>query len=477
MKRSSRRPSRGPSTALFAMAVGAVALVAYIFSSPAAGPAPSGPARTSTVRPVADGTKAFAHVAFLASDELKGRKAGTPEYRRAAEYVAAEMQKIGLKPGGDNGTWFQEVPFKAWTDFVQPIRLEILKPARRVYFPGRERDFAPVRGTGSGTVRGGLVFAGYGVVSEKDNWNDYAALDVKGKIVLVMPDLPEPLGTDARADWSFSQKVKTAAEKGAVGLIEMDLPAPGDAAPQPGQRRPRPGMLTPGQCPDGFVVMRAGRNFLSDAFYLVEKSWRDLVSKTLRLKRSFTLDLGAEIEMEAHYIAEDRVAPNVIGILPGTDPKLKAEALIMGGHLDHLGVGVDGWIYPGADDNAASAAVVLETARALAAAGFRPARTIVFCSWAGEEVGLVGSRYYTEHPVVPLDKTALYMNIDMVGTGDDDLLVGGMTEFAELFEIVKRGLDPQTIAKLRPRPNYRGSDHTSFWERTSRPSACAPARS
>ncbi len=301
MKRSSRRPSRGPSTALFAMAVGAVALVAYIFSSPAAGPAPSGPARTSTVRPVADGTKAFAHVAFLASDELKGRKAGTPEYRRAAEYVAAEMQKIGLKPGGDNGTWFQEVPFKAWTDFVQPIRLEILKPARRVYFPGRERDFAPVRGTGSGTVRGGLVFAGYGVVSEKDNWNDYAALDVKGKIVLVMPDLPEPLGTDARADWSFSQKVKTAAEKGAVGLIEMDLPAPGDAAPQPGQRRPRPGMLTPGQCPDGFVVMRAGRNFLSDAFYLVEKSWRDLVSKTLRLKRSFTLDLGAEIEMEAHY--------------------------------------------------------------------------------------------------------------------------------------------------------------------------------
>jgi membrane dipeptidase len=463
MKRSSRRPSRGPSTALFAMAVGAVALVAYIFSSPAAGPAPSGPARTSTVRPVADGTKAFAHVAFLASDELKGRKAGMPEYRRAAEYVAAEMQKIGLKPGGDNGTWFQEVPFKAWTDFVQPIRLEILKPARRVYFPGRERDFAPVRGTGSGTVRGGLVFAGYGVVSEKDNWNDYAALDVKGKIVLVMPDLPEPLGTDARADWSFSQKVKTAAEKGAVGLIEMDLPAPGDAAPQPGQRRPRPGMLTPGQCPDGFVVMRAGRNFLSDAFYLVEKSWRDLVSKTLRLKRSFTLDLGAEIEMEAHYIAEDRVAPNVIGILPGTDPKLKAEALIMGGHLDHLGVGVDGWIYPGADDNAASAAVVLETARALAAAGFRPARTIVFCSWAGEEVGLVGSRYYTEHPVVPLDKTALYMNIDMVGTGDDDLMVGGMTEFAELFEIVKRGLDPQTIAKLRPRPNYRGSDHTSFW--------------
>ena len=102
-------------------------------------------------------------------------------------------------------------------------------------------------------------------------------------------------------------------------------------------------------------------------------------------------------------------------------------------------------------------------ARALTAAGFKPARTIVFCAWAGEELGLQGSRYYTEHPVIPLDKTALYMNMDMVGTGDSDLLVGGMTEFAELFEIVKRGLDTDTIAKLKPRPNYRGSDHTSFW--------------
>lgn len=466
MTRKSSRSSRGPSAALFALAVGGVALVAYLFSSPGPGPAGAGGARPASLRPTADGAKAFAHIAVLASDEFKGRKAGTPEYRRAAEYVAAEMRKIGLRPGGDNGTWFQEVPFKAWTDFEQPIRLEILKPARRVYFAGRERDFTPVRGTGSGAVRGGLVFAGYGVVADKDRWNDYAALDVKGKIVLVLPDTPESLSPEAKAAWTLSQKVRTAAEKGAVGLIEMDLSTPGESrqpGAAPGPRRMRPGTLTPGQCPAGFVVLRAGRDFLSDAFYLVKKSWRDLVSKTLRLKRSFTLDLGAEAEMEAHFVAEDRTAPNVIGVLPGTDPKLKGEALVIGGHLDHLGVGIDGWIYPGADDNATSAATVLETARALVAAKFKPARTIVFGAWAGEELGLQGSRYYTEHPVIPLDKTALYMNIDMVGTGDSDLLVGGMTEFAELFAIVKRGLDPATIARLRPRPNYRGSDHTSFW--------------
>jgi membrane dipeptidase len=422
-----------------------------------------GAKRKVVPRAMPDGQKAFAHIKVLASDEFQGRKSGTPEYRKAAEYVAAEMEKAGLKPGGENGTWFQEVPFKNWTNFEQPVRLEVVSPERRVYFAGRGRDFTPVSGTGSGTVKGGLVFAGYGVVSEKDGWNDYAALEVKGKIVLVMPDLPASLGNDAKNEWSFEKKVKTAAAKGALGLIEMDLTAPREqAGPQAGPRS-RPGFLLPGQCPAGFVVMRAGRDFLSDVFYLVEKSWRDMVSKTLRLKKSVTADLGATVEMEAHFVSGERTAPNVVGILPGNDPKLKGEALVIGGHLDHLGVGVDGWIYPGADDNATSTAVILETARALAAAGYKPGRTIVFGAWAGEELGLQGSRYYTEHPVIPLEKTALYMNIDMVGTGDSDLLVGGMTEFAELYEVVKRGLDADTIKKLRPRPNYRGSDHTSFW--------------
>jgi membrane dipeptidase len=457
MKRTAPRPS----LPMFALFVSLAALAGYLTLSPGMASPTAGAPRRAALRPTADGARAFAHIQVLASNDFKGRKAGTPEYRKAAEYVAAEMAKAGLKPGGDNGTWFQEVPFKNWSDFEQPVRLEILSPQHRVYFAGRGRDFAPLNGTGSGRVRGGLVFAGYGVEAAKDGWDDYAALDVKGRIVVLMPDLPASLGNEAKADWTFEKKVRTAAGKGAVGLIEMDLSVPGEPR-QPGQRR-RPGMLRPGQCPEGFVVVRAGRDFLDDAFYLVGRSWRDLVSKTLRLKKPFPLDLGVEAEMEAHFVSGDRTAPNVVGIMPGTDPKLKNEAIVIGGHLDHLGVGIDGWVYPGADDDATSAATILETARALRDAGFKPARTIVFGSWAGEELGLQGSRWYTEHPVIPLDKTALYMNIDMVGTGDSDLLVGGMTEFAELYEIVKKGLDPQTIAMLKPRPNYRGSDHTSFW--------------
>ena len=95
----------------------------------------------------ADGQKAYEHVRYLAGDEFKGRKSGTPEYAKAADYVAAKMKEIGLRPGGENGTWFQEVPFKSWTNYEPPTRLEITSPQRRVYFAGRGRDFVPVSGT------------------------------------------------------------------------------------------------------------------------------------------------------------------------------------------------------------------------------------------------------------------------------------------------------------------------------------------
>ena len=426
-----------------------------LFLSLAAGAA--SPTQPKTTRP--DGDRALEHVKYLASDAMRGRKSATPEYRQAADYVAAKMKEYGLRPGGENGTWFQEVPFKNWTDFEQPLRLEVLSPQRRVYFPGRGRDFTPVNGTGSGVSKGPLIFAGYGVVSEKSKWNDFDGLDPKGKILLFLPESPPLLDEAEKKEWSLEKKIIMAREKGAIGIIEMDLSEPG----QPPVRRPASSSLKPGTCPKDFVVLRAGRHFLDVIFYLSKKSWKDLVSRTLRLKKSQTAPLDASVEMEAHFIQEDRKSVNVIGVLPGSDPKLKGEIVMMGGHLDHLGVGLDGFIYPGADDNATSIAVSLETARALIASGFKPARTLVFAAWAGEEMGAIGSRYYTEHPLFPIAKTVLYMNIDMVGTGDSDLYVGGMYEYGQLYDLIKAKMDAATKQKLRYRLNYRGSDHTSFW--------------
>jgi len=417
----------------------------------------------STSRPTLhpDGFKAYAHVRNLAADAFKGRKAGTLEYQRAAEYVAAKMKECGLTPGGERGTYFQTVPFKSWSNFDLPVRLELLSPRHFSYRAGRTRDFVPVAGTGSGVARGRLAFAGYGIVQDQPPWNDYSGLDAKGKILIILPDAPRTWEPDARRLWTLERKVKLARDKGAVGLIEMDLAEPG----QPPIARTAPANVGSGVCPPGFVVLRAGRNFLDDAFYASRSSWRDRVSKILRLGGPRSNVLEATAVIEAHFIREERSAPNVIGVLPGSDPKLKSEGIVMGGHLDHLGVGLDGFVYPGADDNATSVGVTLETARTLVASGFKPARTIVFAAWAGEEQGAVGSRYYTEHPVLPLDKTVLYMNIDMVGTGDTDLYVGGMYEYGRLFEVVKAGLDPDMIHKLHYRLNYRGSDHTSFWNK------------
>jgi len=410
-----------------------------------------------------DGQKALSHVLFLASDAMKGRRSGTPEYEKAAAYVAAKMKEYGLQPGGNKGSYFQQVPFKNWTGFEPPTRLEIVSPQRRVYFAGRERDFQPIPGTGSGIVRAEPVFAGYGVTADKISWDDYKDLNVKGKFVLVMPDGPKALEEPARKDWTLFKKLKLAAEKGAAGLIEMDLSDP--QHPSLDFRR-RFAQLTPGTCPAGFIVLRAGRNFLDDLFYVGRRSWRDAVSKTLRLGKPFHLTLdGVIIEAEAHFVAGERRAPNVLGILPGADRRLKNEAIIIGGHLDHLGVGLDGFIDNGADDDAASAAVLLEAARVLAARRFMPRRTIIFASWAGEELGLVGSRYYTEHPLIPLDRTAAYLNIDMVGLGDSDLWVGGMYEYGRFFDILKRGLSEELRGKLHSRQSYRGSDHTSFWNK------------
>lgn len=403
-----------------------------------------------------DGKKALEHVRILADDTMEGRRSGTPGYQKAAEYVAEKMAEYGLKPAAKQKSYFQQVVFKNWQNFEQPIRLEIIKPEHRRYYAGYSRDYMPVRGTGSGKVRAQPVFAGYGIHADSLGWNDYTDLDVKGKIVMMLPSVPDSLGDDAKKVFTMNQKVKTAVEQGASGVMWMDV--------VPMRRRwSRRPPIEKETCPDGFVVMSVKKSIIDDLFYLCNQSWRDLVSRTIREQKSYTTSLDATIEMEAHFTLIDSLtAPNVIGVIPGRDRKLKKEVIILGGHLDHLGVGVDGFVYNGADDDAGSAGVLLEMARVFQANKFRPARTVVFASWAGEELGLVGSRYYTNNPLYPLDKTVVYMNMDMVATGDSDLYVGGMWEFSDFYDIVREALDDETEAKLRYRLNYRGSDHSAF---------------
>ena len=402
-----------------------------------------------------DRQKAMEHIRYLASDEMKGRKSASPEYQKAAEYVAGKMKEYGLKPGGDNGTYFQNVEFKNWRNFEPPTRLDILQPKSIKFIPGRNADFSPLNGTGSGTARGYLVFAGYGLVSDKNNWDDYKDLDVKGKIVLLLPETPDFLLDLTVEEKSMETKIQAAVKREAVGIIFMNI---GERMRSP---RQKPGDKTE-TWPDDFLILSANSQVLDRFFYMDNLSWRTLVSRTLREKKSYTTELNIEVEMEAHFTQEDRTAPNVIGILPGKHPNLKDECIILGGHLDHLGISLDGLINNGADDNASAVAVILELARIFNLNHFQPDRSLVFAAWAGEEMGLVGSRFYTEHPKFPLEKTAVYMNIDMVGCGDEDLFVGGMWEFSDLYDLIKQNMSENLKEKLQYRLNYRGSDHSSF---------------
>jgi len=402
-----------------------------------------------------DKNLAMEHVRFLASDDLKGRKSGTPEYITAAEYVAEKMKAYGLEPAGETGSYFQQVEFKNWRHFEAPARLEVIFPEHRIYTAGRGRDFLPNSGTGSGIIKGNLVFAGYGLVSEKYQWDDYKEIDVKNKIVLILPGAPDFLKDFPKKDSTLDQKAKTAVEKGASGIVFMNVDESLGG-------RSYFGGLKKDTCPEGFVVLTAEPHVLDELFYMVDSSWRMMVSRTLREKKSITLEMDAAVEMEAHHIWDDRTAPSVLGLLPGQDPELKNEFIIIGGHLDHLGVGLNGEIYNGADDNAASVAVILELARAMNEGGFVSDRSIIFAAWAGEEIGLVGSRYYAKNPLYPLEKTVVYMNMDMIGCGDGDLYVGGMWEFSDFFDLLKANLSEGLKEKLRYRIDYRGSDHSAF---------------
>lgn len=402
-----------------------------------------------------DGDRAFAHTRHLASDELRGRKSGTEEYRRAAAYVADVMKDLGLQPAGPDGSYFQDVELKDWVHFEPGTRLELISPRSYVFTPGRRFDFVPNLGTGRGRSRGELTFVGYGLDAAKAGWNDYRDVDVRNRIVALLPGAPEFLEGLGETETSTERKIRSALERGAAGVLFV---VPDDVL--------RSNVLqgtSRGVCPDGFVVMTAKSHVLDRMFDRTGLSWRTQLSRSLRDRKPYPINAdGLILEMEAHPIWEDRTAPNVIGVLPGTDPDLKDEIILVGGHLDHIGFDYDGTIYNGADDNAASVGVILEMARVLLERGFEPSRTLVFAAWAAEEMGLRGSRHYVANPLFPLEKTAVYINLDMVGAGSDTLVVGGMWEFSEFFGLIKSRISPRFQDRLRARYDYRGSDHVAF---------------
>ncbi len=359
------------------------------------------------------------HVVFLSSDHLGGRLPGTDGYRLAAEAAAEHFADLGLKPGGDDG-YFQTLPIEANEVVGRPVFA--LTDSHEAYTLGEDYVF---RGfTGQGDISAPVVFCGYGLSFPDRRYDDYAQVDVAGKIVLVFKQgpgwqLPDDEGWQGYSD--PRPKAKTAAAHGALAVLMVSRP--NDKNPQP--------LIGSVMHGDGEHVHRIPQLQVSQevAADLLKKAGLDLSELQARIDDNqvpASVELGTEVGLKV----ETRYQPNaetwnVVGILPGSSLDIRTEVLILGAHLDHVGVQADQALFPGANDNASGAAAIMEIAEAFVRAGKSPSRTVVFILFSGEEQGLIGSKYYADHPVHPLNSTVAMMNFDCVAHGDSIRVGGG----------------------------------------------------
>lgn len=473
-----------------------LALAAGTFAQQAA-PASSGAPNIDRLR---------ATVTYLASDTLEGRRTGTPGADAAATYIATEMQRLGLKTAPPTGKKSSDPMAKYQQLFPYVAGVELGKGNSLSYDLGASElqrvrvgtDWMPLGFSSNATVEASpVVFVGYGLTVSELKYDDYAGADVKGKIVIALAGVPDgdnPHGqfagyTDTR--W----KAIAAKDKGARALVliatepkftddrltalrydnmggEAGLPVIGIS------QETAVSILKP-----GFPALTVAAGTPALAQQLVPQKAGETNQPTLIKDRRLALTTD---------VTRTNVsAKNIVGVLEGSDPKLKSEVIVIGAHYDHLGRGGEGSLAPrsgdihhGADDNASGVAGMLELARIFSAERKSTRRTIVFIAFSGEEEGLIGSNYYVNHPLLPLAQTVAMINMDMIGRlKDGKLTVGGIgtsSDFRSLVtdanivkELVKKGQggapDEFTAHDLfnlaLSEDGFGPSDHSSFYSK------------
>jgi aminopeptidase YwaD len=407
----------------------------------------------------------------LAGPAMDGRAAGTPGADRAAAYVAGHFQRIGLKPLGDQGTYFQRFPVLTR---VRPGPDNTLRVAAggqaRAFVPGT--DFLPFAFSDDGDVRGEAVFAGYGITAPPLGYDDYAGLDVQGKVVLVMTGEPQeqnPAGPfRASEHFHYSElrhKILNAREHGAAAIVVVEQPGRPQDAPHPLR----------GTTPAWGIVAMSATRAVAEA--LLAPLGLGLAGLQAEIDRALTPRsralAGVTAELRVRLLRERGETANVVGLLPGTDATLRDEAVVVGAHYDHLGRGnpasLDpthaGDIHPGADDNASGTAAVVGLAEAFARSG-GARRSLVFVAFSGEEIGLLGSTHYVRHAPVPLERTVAMVNFDMVGRlRDDKLHVMGVDTGRGLRALVEQAAAGLGLTLALRGDGVAPSDHTPFLSR------------
>jgi len=399
-------------------------------------------------------------VAELSHRKYGGRQAGTPGYRDAAHFVAAEFAKSGLEPGV-NGSFFQELEVET-NEIHDPLKLALHFPAGQTVSYQPSADFVCRGFSGSGHVQAPVVFCGYGISTPENGYDDYAGIDVRGKIVVVFK--PEPGWPATTVPWNqFSfprQKAQTAAARGALGMILLSTSNSG------WQQTPIGSVYHgPGTQQIHFPQIHAGSGVARNLFKNTGRSLSEIQTQidSTRQPFSFPLEVVAEIQVTAKYTPRAKTM-NVIGRLEGSDPELKHEFVLLTAHLDHVGNQGNSVFFPGANDNASGVAALIRTAAAFSRNPVKPKRSILFIAFTAEEMGLDGSRFYAANPVVPLENTAAQLNADCIGLGDS-IQVNGGESFPELHAIAVAANHQRIHRKNKPSGPGGGADAQALFEK------------
>jgi len=409
----------------------------------------------------------LAHIKYLASPELKGRATGSPELESAANYIASQFQSFGLKLVPGTSSYQQAFTAVVGASLGPNNRFE----ANSATIPLRD-GFIPFGMSSSGTVSAPVVFAGYGITANEYHYDDYAGLDVKDKFVLLIRHEPQEndeksvfQGKELTQHATFAIKAVNAKMHGARGVILVN-----DSYPH---HTPQEDQLTAfGQSTgptDAGVLFVQVKESAAEAWLKAEG--RDLheildgIDKDLK-PRSFALN-QLKVSMSVDIQHDSKTVHNVAAYLPGKT----SEYIILGAHYDHLGLGDEhslapsqiGTIHPGADDNASGTAGVIELARWFSKQP-QQQRGILFMTFAGEELGLLGSNYYTGHPLLPLDNAVTMLNMDMIGRiRGGKVYVNGTGTGSTLDKLVQSVKPPESFKiDLSEATGYGGSDHMSF---------------
>jgi len=365
------------------------------------------------------------HVEFLASPELEGREAGHRGAEVAAKYIAAHFRSYGLDTLNGAEEFYQNVPLIAMKPDLENTQISFTRQSKVKFITDKDIFFLPGAGDDD-DISAGVVLCGYGITAPEYTYDDYQGIDVEGKVALVMNS--EPLENDstslfkgtARTKYSIPLvKARIAQANGAEAIIIIRTPVESQPPIEKTIMRYRKMLEKP-------IVQLAGQTEAMPVFYLTDDAADKLLKGTVDINKYHAqLDRemcgnplilkGVNLNIRVRFKDRREIeSPNVIGFLPGSDPYLQNEYLIIGAHYDHEGMSEEG-VFLGADDNASGVAGLLELAEAFARAPVKQQRSILFISFAAEEKGTLGSKYYSQNPLIPLENAAAMINMDEIG--------------------------------------------------------------